>query len=465
MRRHTSWDLIGIISALFMIGLVLFSIYSVGARIDYIYRFHYIINLTFDLVGMSVCTVLFLSTVFDRRISSVNIYFMAMVMLECLLLFWNTQIMLLNGNSQMGGLLDVVTYYYYVFLMLIMISFWLYIKHVIKAPKDEIRHLNIAYCLTLAAGLLILVSNVFTGALFTVHERTGIFQHGDYFPLAFAAPLMLIFLTTYVAHKYTDSKRQKAALYFYVMLPLGAAILQLVFPSLKLIPLSILFSIFLLYGNFYMDKGQELARMESRIAEQKVTMMISQIQPYILYSSIKSIERIPGNPPSTQKALNDFSKYLRSNLNTLTQKNAIPFEKEMEHVETYIELEKLRFKNKLKIEYDIRDTQFVIPPLTLQMLVENAIKHGVTIKETGGTVTISTVETEDYHILKVADDGVGFDTSKPPADESRSHIGIINIKQRLSEMLDGSLDIESRIGEGTVATVTIPRYNDINPEV
>ena len=137
----------------------------------------------------------------------------------------------------------------------------------------------------------------------------------------------------------------------------------------------------------------------------------------------------------------------------------------MEHVETYIELEKLRFKNKLKIEYDIRDTQFVIPPLTLQMLVENAIKHGVTIKETGGTVTISTVETEDYHILKVADDGVGFDTSKPPADESRSHIGIINIKQRLSEMLDGSLDIESRIGEGTVATVTIPRYNDINPEV
>lgn len=465
MLKRTYWDLIGIVSALVMSILVVFSIFSVADRIEDIYRFHYVVSLTFDLVGMCVCTVLFISAVFDRRMNSVTIYFMAMVMLECLLLFWNTQIMLLNGNRHMVTLLKIVTYYYYGFLLLIMVSFWTYIKQIIEVDRDEIRHLDITYYVILGAGMVLLLSNVFTKALFTVNERTGIFQHGDYFPLAFVAPLLLILLTTYAAYKYTQNKRQRLALISYTILPLVAASIQFINSNVKLIPLSILFSIFLLYGNFYMDKGQELTRKEAKIAEQNVTMMVSQIQPYILYSSIRSIEKIEGNPETTKKALKDFSKYLRSNLNTLTQKSAIPFEKEMEHVQTYIELEKLRFKDKLKIEYDIKDTEFMIPALTLQMLVENAIKHGITIRETGGTVIISTAETEDYHVLRVEDDGVGFDTSKPPADESRSHIGIINVRQRLSEMLDGNLEIQSRIGEGTVATVTIPRYYDTNPEV
>ena len=86
-----------------------------------------------------------------------------------------------------------------------------------------------------------------------------------------------------------------------------------------------------------------------------------------------------------------------------------------------------------------------------------SIKHGITIRENGGTVNVLTFDDADNHVIIVSDNGVGFDTSAPPADDSRSHVGIINIRQRLKEMVDGTLEIDSEIGKGTVATIRIPK--------
>ena len=135
----------------------------------------------------------------------------------------------------------------------------------------------------------------------------------------------------------------------------------------------------------------------------------------------------------------------------------MPFATEMKHVRTYVDLEKLRFKERLNVRYDIRDTSFNIPALTLQMLVENAIKHGITVKEDGGTVKISTRSTGHGHVITVSDDGVGFDVTKPIVDDDRSHVGLANVRQRLEEMSDGTMEIRSEIGHGTVVKVTIPK--------
>lgn len=145
-------------------------------------------------------------------------------------------------------------------------------------------------------------------------------------------------------------------------------------------------------------------------------------------------------------------------MDSLKQTKPIPFEQELEHLKKYLYIEKLRFGKKLNIEYDIQATDFELPQLSIQPLAENAVKHGISKKRGGGTLTISTRETDDAYEVIVADDGVGFDTSAPvPQDDGRSHVGMENIKRRLKEMCDAEVVIESEVGKGTTARVIIPK--------
>ena len=121
-----------------------------------------------------------------------------------------------------------------------------------------------------------------------------------------------------------------------------------------------------------------------------------------------------------------------------------------------MKLEKLRFKDKLNVMFDIGVRDFMLPAMTLQMIVENAIKHGITQKESGGTVTITTAETEDSYVITVEDTGVGFDVNAP-RPENGSHIGLTNLSSRLTSMVGGTFEISSEIGVGTTARVVIPK--------
>jgi LytS/YehU family sensor histidine kinase len=134
----------------------------------------------------------------------------------------------------------------------------------------------------------------------------------------------------------------------------------------------------------------------------------------------------------------------------------IPFKAELDHVRIYTDLEKLRFKEKVNVIYDIRADQFKLPSMTVQMMVENAIKHGITQREEGGTVTVTSEELEDAFRITVADDGVGCDANTP-RDTSRSHIGLDNLEARLKNVVNGTFEITSTPGKGTVAVVTIPK--------
>ena len=117
----------------------------------------------------------------------------------------------------------------------------------------------------------------------------------------------------------------------------------------------------------------------------------------------------------------------------------------------YADIEILRFPN-IRVEYRIEDAQFRIPALTIQPLVENAIRHGVRSRE-DGLVTISTVREAGAHRITVQDNGVGFD---PKHQQDESHIGLQNVKERVERMCGGTVIVESEIGAGTVVTLLIP---------
>lgn len=201
-------------------------------------------------------------------------------------------------------------------------------------------------------------------------------------------------------------------------------------------------------------RSQQLQR---ELYESRVSIMVSQIQPHFLYNSLSSIAMLCTLDPETaQEATITFADYLRGNMDSLKQKEPVPFSKELEHLKKYLYIEKLRFGKKLNIEYDIQTEDFVLPQLSIQPLAENAVKHGISKKRGGGTLTISTRETDTaYHVI-VSDDGKGFDPDEVK-DDGRSHVGMENVKRRLKEMCDGEVTVKSKIGEETVATVTLPK--------
>ena len=163
------------------------------------------------------------------------------------------------------------------------------------------------------------------------------------------------------------------------------------------------------------------------------------------------------DPDTAQKATITFAKYLRGNMDSLKQTAPVPFEQELEHLKKYLYIEKLRFGDMLNIEYDIQTTGFVLPQLSVQPLVENAVKHGVGMAEDGGTVKISTRETESAFEVIITDDGVGFDPEKAVKDDGRSHVGMENTRRRVSEMCAGEVKIESAVGKGTTAAIILPK--------
>ena len=195
--------------------------------------------------------------------------------------------------------------------------------------------------------------------------------------------------------------------------------------------------------------------VEAQLKESRISIMLSQIQPHFIYNTLGTIERMCLKDP--QKAFNlvrNFSLYLRGNFSELDSVTPIRFADELKHVEYYVNIEKVRFPD-MSIEYDVEATEFVLPALSVQPLVENAIKHGLMRLETGGTVKIHSYETPTHFCVEVTDDGVGFDTDAP-IDEKK-HVGLRNIRGRLKAMVNGALVMESKPGVGTKAMIMIPK--------
>ncbi len=202
------------------------------------------------------------------------------------------------------------------------------------------------------------------------------------------------------------------------------------------------------------------AEIEKELEIANTSLMISQIQPHFLYNALNTIKYlIKRDPKSAEKAVISFSRYLRGNMDSITKKEPIPFAEELEHTKNYCDIELLRFGDKLSIVYDTPVNNFSLPALSVQPIVENAIKHGVTKKPEGGTVTVTTSEDEHNYLIIVQDDGVGFDVDNPdltPSD-THAHIGINNVRERLENMVNATFTIKSQIDIGTCVTIKIPK--------
>lgn len=198
-------------------------------------------------------------------------------------------------------------------------------------------------------------------------------------------------------------------------------------------------------------------RQEAEIEKSHTAVLRSQIQPHFLFNSLTAIAQLCEKDPALAKqATITFSDYYRGNLRAIDHAEPIPFSQELEHLKMYLFIEQLRFGDDLKVEFDIETTDFLIPALTIQPLVENAVKHGIGAKEDGGTVRICVKELADTVSIMICDDGVGFDPNAID-NHDRQHVGLDNVKNRLLLMCDASLKIQSAQGEGTTVKISLPK--------
>lgn len=206
---------------------------------------------------------------------------------------------------------------------------------------------------------------------------------------------------------------------------------------------------------------KQLAALENKY---QLELMISQIQPHFLYNTLSSIQYLCLSDPQTAaKVTNKFAKYLRTSVEYEKFDQPKKFDVVLNQIENYLYIEQLRYGDRLKIEYSLETKDFYMPLLSLQPIVENAIKHGIAKKENGGTVKISTHHDKEnkQYLISVEDDGVGFDVSNvnyddDSPDKGRIHIGLKNVEKRIQLMSNGKLSIYSKPGIGTKVIISIP---------
>ena len=202
------------------------------------------------------------------------------------------------------------------------------------------------------------------------------------------------------------------------------------------------------------DQIESYVGQQREIAHQRASIMVLQMRPHFIYNAMMSIYYLcVQDPKKAQQVTLDFTTYLRKNFTAIASENIVPFPDELEHTRAYLAVEQVQFEDSLFVEYDTPHKNFRLPPLTLQPIVENAVKHGMDPEYAPLRISIRTRETDSGSEIIVEDNDPGF----APADgDCEPHIALANIRQRLEIMCGGKLTIRPREGGGTVVSVIIP---------
>lgn len=307
-------------------------------------------------------------------------------------------------------------------------------------------------------GAVFVIVNLWNGMYYTIDSQ-NFYHRGDWWIVSQIIAVSILFIDAGIVVRYRHLMRRKDLWSFlgYNLLPMAAILVQSTFYGLALTYTATTFAILIIFLNIQSEQAMLLEQNKKELTESKISIMLSQIQPHFLYNALTSIKGLcVSDPKRAEKAVDSFSIFLRGNMNSLSSRELIPFSQELTHCKTYLELEQLRFGERVQVAYELDATDFLLPTLTLQPIVENAVRHGVTKRREGGTIWIRTEETDSSWRITVADNGVGCDLPKKRFDGC-NHTGVQNVWIRLKEQCGGTLYIDSVPGQGTVAVINIPK--------
>ncbi len=188
----------------------------------------------------------------------------------------------------------------------------------------------------------------------------------------------------------------------------------------------------------------------------------AQIRPHFLYNTLNVIATLCRiEPEKARELLMDLSNYMHHCFGINYTQKYISFEEELEFVKAYVRIEQARFVNKIAVNYEIQEAEgLMIPPLLLQPLVENAVRHGIRKNEGGGTIDIRVVNKDSFYHIEIEDNGEGMTSEKLEEiqiEGKTEGVGLANIKKRLKMIYNSELIIESSESKGTKISINLPR--------
>ena len=318
--------------------------------------------------------------------------------------------------------------------------------------------------LLFAMDLILLLISQFS-PMFAEYTGLSVYQPGMVSRIFQLIKLLLLVMDFQMLLYHSTGMRKSEFLSIvgFVMIPMIAAVLQISHFGALIIDTGMAVTLFAIYFNAQLAQLQLVAEQKKELEEKRISIMLSQIQPHFLYNTLTSIQMLCSiDAEEARNALGDFSKFLRANMDSLKSLEPIPFIRELEHVTNYLHLEQLRFEDDLEVIYDLRARDFFLPALTIQPIVENAVKYGFSKSDVGEVITIriSTYKEENFYVVEIQDNGSGFDAAGieeiPTHADGRSHIGLSNVQSRVRQMSGGDVILHSQSGMGTTVKILIP---------
>ncbi len=307
-----------------------------------------------------------------------------------------------------------------------------------------------------AVYVVLLLSSPFIG-IFSHSASDGQYNRGPLYPLMLLPLIVIMLLNLAGAIRRRKRLSYKTYISFLIaILPMTVTLLVQMFVDVfVLLDVSIVLFSLSMFSLILSDQIEQDLRHQREIANQRASIMVLQMRPHFIYNTLMSIYGLCNQDPQKARQVTmDFTDYLRKNFKAIASENTIPFSAELEHTRAYLAVEQAQHEEMLVVEYDMQFTQFRLPPLTLQPLAENAVKHGMNPYAGPLHVTIRTCLTDKDSVIVVEDNGPGFDE----AEMNETHTTLTNIRQRLELMCGGKLEIKPRDEGGTIVTVTIPNH-------
>ena len=324
-----------------------------------------------------------------------------------------------------------------------------------KVLKSVTFYVNIALCVVL---LITLIVTQFTDGIYYFTKENE-FVRGQWYWVLIVPMLALIALNLVeiIRQKRLLDRKYFIAFLIYLIPLLIVMTLQMFISVFIYIVVALSISALSMFGIIVADQVEQYLHQEREIADQKASIAVLQMRPHFIYNTMTSIYYLcEQDPEKAQQVTLDFTTYLRKNFNAITSKEPIPFSEELEHTRAYLAVVKAQYEDNLLVEFDTPHTQFRVPPLTLQPLVENYVKYGLNIDSTEPLhVSVTTEKVERGSVIIVTDTGPGISNN----DNGEPHIALNNIRERLSA-INGTLKISPNENGGTIVSIFIPDNNE-----
>ena len=299
-----------------------------------------------------------------------------------------------------------------------------------------------------------LQTTLFTNRFYYITDDNK-FVRGDLYTLMCAPSVLTIVVTLRgLILRRNKFNRRHFFSFLACLLPLTiVSVLHIYISVFPLLGVCLTLTILLMFMINLLDLIEYYMRQQAEISRQRANIAILQMRPHFIYNTMTSIYYLCDQDPEKAKQVTlDFTTYLRKNFTAIASEDTIPFSEELEHTRAYLAVEQAQFEDILSVDYDTPHTHFRIPALTLQPIVENAVKYGCDPDSEPLHIVIRTRSTDSGSEITVEDNGPGYEE----ADDNKPHIALANIRQRLELVCGGTMNISKRKSNGTVVKITIP---------